>query len=143
MKRGIRRLWSCERGAAMVEFTLVAPMLILLTAGIFQFGYVFFIQTTMQNAAREAARGVSVGELTSTGSNVNCPGGAAGSAEELVCDRVADLSGTFTVNATNPPDAGDDVVVTVSLPAADAAVMDVLGVMDEGTISVEATMPKE
>jgi hypothetical protein len=142
----IKRLLSvlrCDRGAAMVEFTLVAPILIFLTAGIVQFGYVFFLQNTMQNLAREGARGISVGELTGTGSNTTCPGGAVGSAEELICDGLAEFSGTFTVNALDPPDAGDDVVVTVSLPMADAAVMDVLDVMSEGTISVNATMRKE
>ncbi|MEX2201153.1 MAG: TadE family protein [Dongiaceae bacterium] len=143
MKRGFRRLWSCERGAAMVEMTLVAPMLIFLTSGIIQFGYIFFIQNTMQNLARDAARGVAVGELTASGSNVDCPGGAVGSAEEMACAGLAGFSGNFTVNATNPPDPGDDVIVTISLPMVDAAVMDVLGVLDEGTISAEATMRKE
>ena len=127
----------------MVEMTLVAPMLIFLTSGIIQFGYIFFIQNTMQNLARDAARSVAVGELTASGSDTDCPGGAVGSAEEMACDGLAGFSGTFTVNATNPPDTGDDVIVTISLPAADAAVMDVLGVLDEGTISAEATMRKE
>jgi hypothetical protein len=143
MKRGFRCLWLCQRGAAMIEFTLVAPMLIFLTSGIIQFGYIFYIQNTMQNLARDAARGVAVGELTASGSNVSCPGGAVGSAEEMVCNGVAGFSGNFTVNVTNPPDAGDDVIAIVTLPMADAAVMDVLGVLDSGTITTEATMRKE
>lgn len=148
MKFGLRRLWSCrlwscDRGAALIEMTLVAPMLILLTSGIIQFGYIFFIKNTMQNLAREAARSVAVGELTATGGDVDCPGGTEGSAEEMACDGLAGFSGTFTVNAIDPPDAGDDVIVTISLPAIDAAVMDVLGVLDEGTIVAEATMRKE
>lgn len=133
----------CDRGAAMVEFTLVAPILILLTAGTIQFGYVFFLQNTMQNLAREAARSVSVGELTGSGSATACPGGGAGSAEQMVCNRLAEYSGTFTVTAVDPEDSGDDVVVTISLPMQDAAVMDVLDVLTSGVLRVEATMRKE
>jgi hypothetical protein len=137
------RMLRCDRGAAMVEFTLVAPILIFLTAGIVQFGYVFFLQNTMQNLARDAARGISVGELTGSAGDVSCPGGGGGSAQEMICGGLASFSGTFTVNAVDPPNTGEDVVVTVSLPMADAAVMDVLDVMSEGTLSVTATMRKE
>lgn len=142
----IKRLLSvlrCDRGAAMVEFTLVAPILIFLTAGIIQFGYVFFLKNSMHNLAREGARGIAVGELTGDGSDTTCPGGIAGSAEELICDGLADFTGTFTVNAIDPPDPGDDVIVTISLPMADAAVMDPLDLMSTGTLSVDATMRKE
>ena len=143
MLKTILRLWRCEQGAALVEFTLVLPILILLTAGVVQFGYMFFVQNTMQNMAREAARGIAVGELSATGSDTTCPGGAAGSAEEHVCDGLSGLNGTFTVNAVDPPDPGDDVVVTVSLPMEDATVMDPFNMMGNGTISTEATMRKE
>lgn len=137
------RMLRCDRGAAMVEFTLVAPILIFLTCGIIQFGYVFFLQNTMQNLARDAARGISVGALTGSAGNVNCPGGAAGSAQEMICGGLSGFSGAFSLNAVDPPDSGDDVTVTVSLPMADAAVMDVLDVMSSGTLSVSATMRKE
>ena len=137
------RMFRCDRGAAMVEFTLVAPILIFLTAGIVQFGYVFFLQNTMQNLARDAARGISVGELTGSAGDVTCPGGAAGSAQAVICGGLSSFSGTFTVNAVDPAASGDDVIVTVSLPMADAAVMDVLDVMSDGTLSVSATMRKE
>ena len=142
LKRLLRML-RCDRGAAMVEFTLVAPILIFLTCGIIQFGYVFFLQNTMQNLARDAARGISVGALTVSNGNVSCPGGAAGSAQLMICGGLSGFSGTFSLNAVNPANSGDDVTVTVSLPMADAAVMDVLNVMSSGTLSVSATMRKE
>lgn len=137
------RMLRCDRGAAMVEFTLVAPILILLTCGIVQFGYVFYLQNTMQNLARDAARGISVGALTGSSGSVNCPGGAAGSAQAMICGGLSGFTGSFSLNAVNPADSGDDVIVTVSLPMADAAVMDVLDVMSSGTLSVSATMRKE
>jgi hypothetical protein len=137
------RMLRCDRGAALVEFTLIAPILIFLTSGIIQFGYVFFIQNTMQNLARDAARGISVGELDGSTGDVTCPGGGADSAQALICAGVADFSGTFTVNAVEPANPGEDVIVTVSLPMADAAVMDVLDVMSSGTLTASATMRME
>lgn len=137
------RMLRCDRGAALVEFTLVAPILIFLTSGIIQFGYVFFIQNTMQNLARDAARGISVGELTGSDGDVTCPGGGADTAQAMICGGLADFSGTFTVNALQPENSGEDVIVTVSLPMSDAAVMDVLDVMSSGTLTASATMRME
>ncbi len=45
-----------QRGQALVEFALVAPLLFLLLFGIIQFGFLLAGQVGMTNAAREAAR---------------------------------------------------------------------------------------
>jgi Flp pilus assembly protein TadG len=45
-----------ERGAAAVEFALVAPVLILLLLGIMEFSKVYNSQSTLSAAAREGAR---------------------------------------------------------------------------------------
>ncbi|WP_278235993.1 TadE/TadG family type IV pilus assembly protein [Isoptericola sp. AK164] len=45
-----------ERGAAAVEFALVAPVLITLVMGIVSFGYVYHVQTVLGNAARDGVR---------------------------------------------------------------------------------------
>lgn len=45
-----------ERGQGLVEFALVIPFLLLLMIGIFEFGYFFFVYTSVNTAAREAAR---------------------------------------------------------------------------------------
>lgn len=43
-------------GQALVEFALVLPLLVLLLLGIFDFGRAIYAYTTVNNAAREAAR---------------------------------------------------------------------------------------
>lgn len=48
--------WHCERGSELIEFALVAPILILLLAGIFDFGMMFRSFEVVTNAAREGAR---------------------------------------------------------------------------------------
>jgi Flp pilus assembly protein TadG len=45
-----------ERGAAAVEFALVAPVLLMLLFGIIEFGKTMNTQATLSSAAREGAR---------------------------------------------------------------------------------------
>jgi len=45
-----------ERGAAVVEFALVAPLLLLMVLGIAEFGRAYHIQATLSQAAREGVR---------------------------------------------------------------------------------------
>lgn len=45
-----------SRAQSMLEFALVTPMLFLLILGIIELGYILFVYTEVQNAAREGAR---------------------------------------------------------------------------------------
>jgi hypothetical protein len=45
-----------ERGAAIVEFAVVLPLLLTILFGIIEYGWVFFIRQTLQNSAREGCR---------------------------------------------------------------------------------------
>jgi Flp pilus assembly protein TadG len=51
-----RRFGRDERGAAMVEFAIIAPVLLLLVFGIVDFGRYFFLYNNLTNSAREGAR---------------------------------------------------------------------------------------
>jgi len=55
----VKRL-STDRGAAAVEFALVAPLLLLLVMGIAEFGRAYNLQTTISGAAREGARAMAL-----------------------------------------------------------------------------------
>jgi Flp pilus assembly protein TadG len=52
----IRGHWRSERGAELIEFALVAPILIFIIAGIIDFGMMFRTYEAVTNAAREGAR---------------------------------------------------------------------------------------
>jgi Flp pilus assembly protein TadG len=51
-----RRLRTGARGAELVEFALVLPLLLLLVAGVIDFGFLFQQNQVITNAAREGAR---------------------------------------------------------------------------------------
>jgi Flp pilus assembly protein TadG len=61
--RGMRlaRLRGEDDGAAMVEFALVLPLLLLLVTGMLQFGLVFNRYITLTDAVRSGARQLSLG----------------------------------------------------------------------------------
>jgi Flp pilus assembly protein TadG len=54
------RRWRDERGAAAVEFAIIAPVLILLLFGIVEYGFMFDAQLQVTGAARQAAREMAV-----------------------------------------------------------------------------------
>lgn len=53
--RGWHRLTG-SRGAAVVEFAVILPLLLLLVFGIIEFGVLLFDQAILTNASREGAR---------------------------------------------------------------------------------------
>jgi len=85
--------WRSERGAELIEFALVFPILILLIAGIFDFGMMFRTFEAVTNSAREGAR---VGVL---------PGYAPADVEDRVDAYMAasGLTGPYTVTVANVP----------------------------------------
>lgn len=52
----LKRFLKTEKGQAMVEFALVLPVLLVLLCGIIDFGWLYYNQITLNNAAREGAR---------------------------------------------------------------------------------------
>ena len=52
----VRRATRRQRAAALVEFAVVLPVLLLILFGIMEFGQLFRVRQTCLHAAREAAR---------------------------------------------------------------------------------------
>lgn len=98
-----------RRGAAVVEFALVAPLLFLLVFGMIEYGRMVMVQQLLTNASREGARiGVLDGSTTADVSTT-------------VSDYLANASvaGSTVTVAPNPPSSagfGEPVTVTVSVP---------------------------
>jgi len=64
-----------EAGQALVEFTIVFPVFVLLLLGMMEFGFAFSDRLTLGNASREGAR---VGASLVTGMTTTCTGDPAG-----------------------------------------------------------------
>ncbi len=45
-----------ERGTALIEFTLILPLLLVLTVAVVDFGRAFFVKNVLEQAAREGVR---------------------------------------------------------------------------------------
>jgi len=94
-----------ERGAALVEMAMVAPLLFLLLFGIIEFGAVFAQFNDVRHGAREGARFAAVN------------GGSATVIRDLVCDSM-DFSngiGTITVDlARTSANLGSTANITVT-----------------------------
>lgn len=106
-----RRATSSPDGAAVVEFALILPLLLLLLVGIIEFGFAWYRNQTLEAAAREGARTASVGgTLSEIGDAVEAAVGLA---------DPSDLSVAVSP-AGDPPcqdNFGEEVSVTVTLPS--------------------------
>ena len=101
------------RGAAVVEFAVVLPLLLTILFGIIEYGWVFMVRQTLQTAAREGAR---VAVLQSTQSPY-----------QEVLDRVAEVMAptglTYSVNMTHATATSPIETVTVTVPYNDVSLM--------------------
>jgi Flp pilus assembly protein TadG len=104
--------WSCRRkrrGAAAVEFALVAPLFFMLIVGMLEFGRAVMVQQIITNASREGDRAAVLDG--STGSGVT-------SSVNTYLSNAGITGATVSVNPSEPGTAayGAPVTVTVSLP---------------------------
>lgn len=75
-----------ERGAALVEFALVAPFLFMVLFGIVDFGMVLSDSIGVRQGVREAARQATVADFGSTSScGASLPSNATAEMRKLVC----------------------------------------------------------
>jgi Flp pilus assembly protein TadG len=116
----VRRYRRNDDGAELIEMALITPVLLLILAGIFDFGFLFRSWEAVTNAARGGAR---VGVLPAYG----CADG--GPAE-------ARVSAYLTASGLDAPAAGEVVptVVTFATPAGTISACQV-------TISVTQQLP--
>jgi Flp pilus assembly protein TadG len=75
MTKAAKRFVGGERGAAAVEFALIAPLLFMLLFGIFEFGLVWSQKNVYVGAAREGARYAAV-NCDASGTTNGCVSGA-------------------------------------------------------------------
>ena len=117
-----------QRGVAALEFAFILPFFLLMVTGIIQFGAVYFLQNNMASVAQDTARRVAVGELTTTTGKSYAEG------------KLINWGVSYTVNVTEP---GSDVVVDISAPMSEAALIDLHSLFDGKTLTAQSTARKE
>lgn len=87
-----------DRGAAAVEFALVLPLLVMMTVGIIAFGYMFHVQSVLNNAARDAVRVATLTPATQAAplARATAQASAAPSIALALTDITVDLSACAT-----------------------------------------------
>ena len=93
-----------DRGANLVEFALLAPLLILLVLGIVEFGWLFSQNNDVRHGAREGARAAAV----NLGTNATLL--------SVTCDSM-DLTSSVTVQFTDHPSSAAGEYGSVSVVA--------------------------
>jgi len=108
---------SGRRGAAAVELAVVAPLFLLLLAGIIEFGQAFRIQHVISNASRRGARAGIVDGATSIRviQNVKAQCTQTLGVNETDVTVVVAVDGDSSGNLSLAEEQ-DEVSVTVSIP---------------------------
>jgi Flp pilus assembly protein TadG len=125
-----------RRGAALLEFAVVVPVLILLVFGMLEFGRVMMVQQVLTNAAREGCRKATL------------PGSSSSDVTTVV-NKYLTSSGISGANAPSvSPDpstanAGDAITVTVSVPFNNVSWLPVPLFLGGKTLSATVVMCKE
>ena len=125
-----------RRGAAVVEFALVAPIFILLVFGIIEFGRMVMVQQVITNASREGARLAVLDGSTTSAVNTTVNNYLTSSG----------ITGTTITLSPDPPSSasfGDPVTVTVTVPFSQVSWLPSPMYLGTTDLSATATMRRE
>ena len=103
-----------RRGAAVVEFAVVLPLLLTVLFGIIEYGWVFMVRQTLQTAAREGCRLAVLQTSVSPYTNV--------------LRRVSDVMAptglnTYSVTMSHATSSDPVETVTITIPYNDVSLM--------------------
>jgi uncharacterized membrane protein len=103
------------RAAAVVEFAVILPLLLVILFGIIEYGYVFMVRLTLQNAAREGCRIAVLQTTVEPYSEVSTR------VEQIMATTGISSYGVAMTHATDPCNPME--TVTVSVPYTDVSLM--------------------
>ncbi len=127
-----------ERGMALVETAIVILLLLFVTFGMMEYGWIFHRIQQLNNGAREGVRQAVLPDHT--------PGDAINAVDQLMAGfGITGYSVGITPGNTEDLDSGELITVTVSVPLGN---VDLTGLFLSqaflgSTLSTSATMAKE
>ncbi|MBV8778283.1 MAG: pilus assembly protein [Alphaproteobacteria bacterium] len=88
MKRWLSAL--DERGATAVEFAIISTSFMVMLLASFEFGYMLFVQSALDNAARDAARLIRTGQAQTSANPTS-------TFSTLLCNEISQLIGCGSI----------------------------------------------
>jgi len=134
-----------RRGTALVEFALVAPLLLLLLAGVLNYGQALRTATSVATAARSGAQFGSKNFAAAADTN-GIRSAAVNSAPDIrnltvTSQRTCQCSGGGAVSCSGScPGANMEVYVQVTAQAVSSSIFSYSGLPFSGNTSSQATM---
>lgn len=122
-----------KRAAVAVELAVVTPVMLAMLFGIIEFGWLFTVQHTMLNAAREGARFGSLEGVDSTEISPHV--------QQYL--TAVGVDQTATIEVTDPTEADPTVTVRVTIPRDDVSLVGHFFGFSGGTLEGMASMRKE
>lgn len=106
------RRWG-DRGAALIEFAIIMPVLFLLIFAVIEFGWAFFQNLDVRHAAREGGRLAAVDYRSTAGASGNTQ------RDQIIAETCARMddeeAASVGFHRSGSADVGQEIVVTVEL----------------------------
>jgi Flp pilus assembly protein TadG len=125
-----------RRGATLVEFAIVAPLLFLFIFAVIEFGRMVMVHQIITNAAREGARRGILEQTTAEETHTIVSDYLAGSS-------ISGATVTVTPAQFDHVGFGDPVTVAVSVPFDDVSWLPAPWFLSGANLSVQSTMRAE
>jgi Flp pilus assembly protein TadG len=125
-----------RRGAAVVEFALVAPLFFLLVLGMIEYGRMVMVQQILTNASREGARRAVLDGIADA--DVQTAVGTY-----LTDTSITGATVTVATNAPVAPDYAESRTVTVTIPFSQVSWLPSPMYLGSYTMSASTTMRRE
>lgn len=132
------------KGASLIEFALILPVLLLIIEGIMEYSIIYYDKAIITNASREAARYGIVLRSPSYATSSSIITYAKNYCEDKLITFGADVDPTVTVtNSVNPPVFGATLKVTVTYPYTGLILYQVMNTPKVITLTASTTMTYE
>lgn len=137
-----RRFDSRRRGGSLLEMMLLLPLLVMLSFGVVDYGYYFYLRNTFQGAAMDGARAAIPASATNTSVT-------SAVANVMTAAGVSSSNYTVTLTPSNVSGVAAGTSITVQISASWGTVGTHAlgsafgGISDSKTVTATAVMVKE
>lgn len=129
-----------RRGTSLVEMSIVLSLLMMLTLGVVEYGWLFLKAQQITNAARSGVRYAVTPGVTTVAQVTNSASPAVSFLTQM---GIPVRSGTVVVPTGVQPGSGNPVTVTVTVPYSDVQLTGFALLPVPGSLHATVTMAKE